>query len=87
MEKTINALKEKIEKKEPNRRIPRTSQKLKKYLRPEAKEKDCQINMARPTNLIRTLMITAKIRGIKVRILINSEYLGNFMSPDFVEKT
>jgi hypothetical protein len=42
--------------------------------------------MARPTNLIRTLIITAKIRGIKARILINSGYLGNFVFPDFVKK-
>jgi hypothetical protein len=31
-------------------------------------------------------MITAKIRGIKVRILINSGYLSNFVSFDFVKK-
>jgi hypothetical protein len=42
--------------------------------------------MARPTNLIRTLIITAKIRDTKVRILIDSEYLDNFVSPDFVKK-
>jgi len=42
--------------------------------------------MARPTNLIRTLMVTAKIRDIRARILIDSEYLSNFVSPDFVKK-
>jgi hypothetical protein len=42
--------------------------------------------MARTTNLIRALIVTAKIRGIKARVLINSGYLGNFISPDFVEK-
>jgi hypothetical protein len=31
-------------------------------------------------------VITAKIRGIKARILIDFGYLGNFVSPDFVEK-
>jgi hypothetical protein len=42
--------------------------------------------MTKPTNLIKALVITAKIRNIKARILIDSECLGNFMSPDFVEK-
>jgi hypothetical protein len=86
MGKIINALKEEIEKKEPNRRISRIPQKLKEYLRPEAKEKDCQINMTKPTNLIKALIITAKIRDTKTRILIDSECLGNFVFPDFVEK-
>jgi hypothetical protein len=31
-------------------------------------------------------MVTAKIRGIKARILIDSGCLGNFVSPDFVKK-
>jgi hypothetical protein len=42
--------------------------------------------MAKPINLTRALVITAKIRGIKARILIDSGYLGNFISPDFVKK-
>jgi hypothetical protein len=87
MKKIINALKKEIEKKKPNRRISRIPQELKKYLRPKAKEKDRQINMAKPTNLTKTLIITAKIRDIKARILIDSEYLNNFVSPDFVKKT
>jgi hypothetical protein len=86
MKETIKALRKKIEKKEPNRRIPRIPQELEKSLRPRIKGKDRQINMARPTNLIRTLMVTAKIRDIRARILINSGYLGNFVSPDFVKK-
>jgi hypothetical protein len=87
MGKTMNALKERIEEKEPNRRIPRISQKQKKYLRPGAKEKDRQINMAQPPNLTGILVMTAKIRDTKARILINSECLGNFVSPDFVKRT
>jgi hypothetical protein len=79
-------LRKKIEKKKSNRRIPRIPQELKKYLRPKTKRKDCQINMARPTNLTRALVITAKIRDTRVRILINSGYLSNFVSPDFVKK-
>jgi hypothetical protein len=86
MRKIINALKKEIEGKEPNRRILRISKELKKYLRLRAKGKDCQINIARPTNLIRALVITAKIRDIKARILIDSGYLGNFMSFKFVKK-
>jgi hypothetical protein len=31
-------------------------------------------------------MITVKIKGKKARILIDSGYLGNFVSPDFVKK-
>jgi hypothetical protein len=31
-------------------------------------------------------MVTAKIRGTRARILINSGYLSNFISPDFVKK-
>jgi hypothetical protein len=42
--------------------------------------------MASPTNPPKALMMTAKIRDIKARILINSGCLSNFMSPDFVEK-
>jgi hypothetical protein len=55
-------------------------------LRFRAKGKDRQVNMVRPTNLMRALVIMAKIRGVKIRVLINSGYLGNFVSPDFVEK-
>jgi hypothetical protein len=86
MEKTMNALRGKIEKKEPNWRISRIPQELKEYLRPGAKGKDRQINMAKPTNPIRALIITAKIRGIKTRILIDSGCLDNFMSSNFVKK-
>jgi hypothetical protein len=82
----MNALKKKIERKKPNRRIPRISQELEKYLKPKTKEKDRQINMAKPTNLIKTLVITAKIRGIRIRILIDSRYLDNFVSFNFVKK-
>jgi hypothetical protein len=42
--------------------------------------------MAKPTNLTRALVVTAKIRGTRARILINFGYLGNFVSPDFVKK-
>jgi hypothetical protein len=42
--------------------------------------------MARPINLIRALIITAKIRDTRARILIDSGYLGNFISPNFVKK-
>jgi hypothetical protein len=42
--------------------------------------------MAKPTNLTRALVITAKIRGIKARILIDSGCLGNFISLNFVKK-
>jgi hypothetical protein len=42
--------------------------------------------MARITNLIKTLIVTAKIRGTRVRILIDSGCLSNFVSPDFVKK-
>jgi hypothetical protein len=42
--------------------------------------------MTKPSNLIRALMMTAKIRGTRARILINSGCLGNFMFSDFVEK-
>jgi hypothetical protein len=82
----MNALKKKIEKKKPNRKIPRTPQKQKEYLRPRVKKKDRQINMARPTNPIRALIVTAKIRDTRSRILIDSECLSNFISPDFVKK-
>jgi hypothetical protein len=86
MKEIMDALKEEIEKKKPNRRISRIFQELKKYLKSKAKRKDRQINMAKPINLIKALMVTAKIRGTKVRILIDSGYLGNFMSFDFVKK-
>jgi hypothetical protein len=86
MKETMDALKEEIEKKKPNRRISRIFQELKKYLKFKAKRKDRQINMAKPINLIKALMVTAKIRDIKARILIDSGYLGNFMSFDFVKK-
>jgi hypothetical protein len=82
----MDALKKEIEKKKLNRRISRTPQKQKKYLRPGAKGKDRQINITRPTNLIKALVITAKIRGTRVRILIDSGCLNNFMSSDFVKK-
>ena len=42
--------------------------------------------MAKPTNPIRTLIITAKIRDTRAKILIDSGYLGNFVSSDFVKK-
>jgi hypothetical protein len=43
--------------------------------------------MARPTNPTKALMVNAKIRGIKARILIDSGGLDNFVSADFVKKT
>jgi hypothetical protein len=55
-------------------------------LRFRVKRKDRQINMIRPINLIRALVVTAKIRGTRARILIDSEYLSNFVFPDFVKK-
>jgi hypothetical protein len=42
--------------------------------------------MTRPTNLIKALVVIVKIRGIRVRILIDSGCLGNFIFPDFVKK-
>jgi hypothetical protein len=42
--------------------------------------------MAKPINLTRALVITAKIRDIRARILIDFGYLGNFVFFDFVEK-
>jgi hypothetical protein len=42
--------------------------------------------MAKPTNLIKALIVTAKIRGTRARILIDSGYLDNFVSPDFIKK-
>jgi hypothetical protein len=42
--------------------------------------------MAKPINLIRALVVTAKIRGIRARILIDFGCLGNFVSPNFVKK-
>jgi hypothetical protein len=42
--------------------------------------------MAKSINLIKALIITAKIRGIKVRILIDFRYLGNFVFSNFVKK-
>jgi hypothetical protein len=86
MGKIINILKEKIEKKKLNRRIFRISQELKKYLRPKIKKKDHQINMAKSTNLTKALIVTAKIRDTRARILINLGYLNNFVSSDFVKK-
>jgi hypothetical protein len=86
MGEIINTLRKEIKGKEPNRRVSRTPQKLEKYLRPRAKGKDCQINMARPTNPIKTLVITAKIRDTRARILVDSECLNNFIFPDFVKK-
>jgi hypothetical protein len=82
----MNALKKKIKKKESNRRISRIFQELEEYLRPKTKEKDRQINMAKPTNLTKTLVITAKIRDIRARILIDSGCLGNFVFFNFVKK-
>jgi hypothetical protein len=55
-------------------------------LRPGVKKKDRQINIAKPINLIRALMVTVKIRNIRARILIDFEYLGNFMSSNFIKK-
>jgi len=86
MGKIMNALKEKIEEKELNRQISRISREFEKYLRPEAKGKGRQINMAKSINLIRALVVTVKIRGIKARILIDFGYLSNFVSLDFVKK-
>jgi hypothetical protein len=82
----MNTLKKEIEKKEPNRKVPRTPQKLKEYLRPGTKRKDRQINIARPTDPTKALVITAKIRGTRARILVNFGCLNNFVSPDFVKK-
>jgi hypothetical protein len=42
--------------------------------------------MAKPINLIRALVVTAKIRDIRARILIDFECLGNFVSSNFVKK-
>jgi hypothetical protein len=42
--------------------------------------------MTKPTNPIKALIVIAKIRGTRARILINSECLGNFVFPDFVKK-
>ena len=42
--------------------------------------------MAKLTNLIRALVVTAKIRGTKVRILIDFGCLGNFVFSNFVKK-
>jgi hypothetical protein len=42
--------------------------------------------MAKSTNPIRALVVTAKIRGTRARILIDSECLSNFVFSDFVEK-
>jgi hypothetical protein len=86
MGEIMDTLREGIAGKEPNRRISRIPQEQEEYLRPEAKRKDRQINMAKPTNLTKALIIMAKIRGTRARILINSGYLGNFMFPDFVKK-
>jgi hypothetical protein len=42
--------------------------------------------MAKPTNPIKALVITAKIRDIRARILIDSKYLSNFVFSNFVKK-
>jgi hypothetical protein len=42
--------------------------------------------MIRPTNLIKALTVTAKIRDTRARILIDFEYLGNFVFSDFIKK-
>jgi hypothetical protein len=42
--------------------------------------------MAKPINLTKALMVTAKIRDIKIRILIDFRCLGNFVFSDFVKK-
>jgi hypothetical protein len=42
--------------------------------------------MTKPINLIRALVIMAKIRDIKVRILIDFGCLGNFVFSNFIEK-
>jgi hypothetical protein len=42
--------------------------------------------MAKPINPTKALVITAKIRGIRIRILIDFKCLDNFVSPDFVKK-
>jgi hypothetical protein len=42
--------------------------------------------MTKFINLIKTLIITAKIRDTRARILIDSECLGNFVSSNFVKK-
>jgi hypothetical protein len=86
MGKIINTLKKEIEEKKSNRRISRIPQKLEKYLKFKAKGKDRQINIAKFINLIRALVITAKIRDIKARILIDFGCLGNFVFSNFVEK-
>jgi hypothetical protein len=43
--------------------------------------------MAKLTNPIKALVITAKIRDIRARILIDFRYLSNFVFSDFVKKT
>jgi hypothetical protein len=42
--------------------------------------------MASPRNPPKALIIIAKIRGTRARVLINSECLGNFVSLGFVKK-
>jgi hypothetical protein len=42
--------------------------------------------MTKSINLIKTLIVTAKIRDIRARILINFRCLGNFVFFDFVKK-
>jgi len=37
-------------------------------------------------NPFKVLVIIAKIKGIRIKILIDFECLGNFISPDFVKK-
>jgi hypothetical protein len=42
--------------------------------------------MTRLTNPIKMLVVTAKIRDTRARILIDSGYLSNFVFPDFIKK-
>jgi hypothetical protein len=86
MRTIINGLREQIPEKKLNQPVPRISQEQKEYLKLKVKGKDRQINMARLINLIRALVVTAKIQGIKVRILIDSGCLNNFVFSNFVKK-
>jgi hypothetical protein len=42
--------------------------------------------MTKFTNPIKALIVTAKIRDIRARILIDSECLSNFVFSNFVKK-
>jgi hypothetical protein len=86
MEKIMNTLRERIERKEFNKKILRIPQEQEEYLRPGVKKKDRQINMTRPINPTRALIVTVKIRDTRARILIDSGYLGNFIFSNFVKK-